>query len=140
MRHPIRCPKFVAAAVVAFGCCPLATAGEAPAVPVLKGSYIYTQVENCVKHSGIFEQETGTAVFNPTRGIYKLDGYSVAGDPLTLTPFSAKTVYSNSGSTLTLGGYTFQVVYGELEDGVATSLSAITVVGSCGYQFWMSRK
>ena len=93
-----------------------------------------------MKKAGVLDQESGTVVFNPQKGIYKTDGYSVSGDPLTLTQVTGKTVYSNTESTLTLGEFTFQAAYGKLQNGIATYLSAITVVGSCGYQIWFSRQ
>jgi len=139
-RNPFLCCASIIVAVAAFGPRTLAAAGEPPAVPVLKGTYILTQVDNCVKSAGAFYQITATVDFDPKTGTYKLDGYSAADDPLTLSHIKGNATYSNSGSTFTLGDTTLQAFYGKLDKGVATYVSAIAVLDSCGYQIWMSRQ
>jgi hypothetical protein len=141
-RNPLlrRAPAIAVAMIVETCLFSLATAAQPPAVPVLKGGYVLTQVNNCVRSSTSFYQLTGSIDFNPKTGKYKLDGYSAADDPLELTHITGNATYSNSGSTLTLGDTTLQVFYGKLENGVATYLSAITVLDSCGYQISMSRQ
>ena len=114
--------------------------GSPPDVPVLSGTYAYTQVQNCVKSSGTFYQVTASATFDPKSGTFKEDGYAASDDPLTLNHVKGHASYSNSGTTLTLGDTIFQVTYGKLEKGIATYLSAIAVVNSCGVQAWLSRQ
>lgn len=134
--------RTVAAATSVFFLCAPAMAQsyqtEPPAVPILKGGYVLTDVQNCV--SGAFSQITGLGTFDPTSGTFKLNGYLATGNPLNLTHVKQSLSYSNSGTTITLGDTVYQVTYGKLEKGIATYLSFIAADGTCAAQIWLSRQ
>jgi hypothetical protein len=112
---------------------------EAPAVPVLKGGYVLTDVQLCTAGSQS-SQITGLATFSPKSGTLKLAGYIANGDPLTLTHIKQSLPYSNSATTVTLGDTVYQVTYGKLEKGIATYLSLIAAADPCAAQIWLSRQ
>jgi hypothetical protein len=142
LRHVL---TIAAAATAAIVICAPAVA-QSPqtvpgSVPILKGSYVLTYVENCVAASGSFNQEIGSLSFSPNDGTVKIDGYVASGDPLSLNHFKGSDTYSNSGATFTIGSITYQVAYGKLEKGIATYLSFLTVASNgCGDQGWLSRQ
>jgi hypothetical protein len=114
---------------------------EPKSVPVLKGGYAFTAMENCLPESSGLRGISGSLTFDPKTGTAKIDEYLAAGNPLSLNHAHQSGTYSNSGSTLTLGSTTYQVTYGKLENGIATYLTFITVESDgCGYQGWLSRQ
>jgi hypothetical protein len=133
------------AAVAAFPICMPAIAQspqtEPAGAPVLKGTYVITDMQNCVVASGVVNQLTGSLDFNADHGTVKIDIYQIDGNPLTMTHDTGSGTYSNTNSTFTLNGITYKVFYGRLERGIATYLSFITVENDgCGYQGWLSRQ
>jgi hypothetical protein len=113
---------------------------ETPAVPILKGAYVLTDMQLCISGKGQSSQITGRATFDPTSGTLKLDGYIATGDPLLLNPLKQRLSYSNSATTITLGDTVYQVTYGKLDKGIATYLSFIAAVDPCAAQIWLSRQ
>jgi len=133
----------VAMAVVFVFCAPAMAQSshtETPAIPILKGGYVLTDVQICVSGKGQSSQITGRASFDPASGTLKLNGYIATGDPLTLNHLRQSLSYSNSASTVTLGDTVYQVTYGKLEKGIATYLSLIAAVDPCAAQIWLSRQ
>lgn len=137
-------PTLGGAAIAAFCCSAPAMAessqAEPPAVPILKGDYVLTDIVNCVPGEGNVLQLTGQGSFDPTSGKFKLDGYAASGNPLVLTRSKQSLSYSNSATTITLGDTVYQVTYGKLEKGIATYLSFIAADGTCASQMWLSRQ
>ena len=110
-------------------------------LPIISGNYVLTEVDNCVNSATSFSQETVLASFNPNTGAVTFNGYKAGGNPLTLGASSGSGTYSNTATTLTLNGNTFQVIYGKLAGGKATYLSYIGIEagdnGPCGEQGWL---
>lgn len=98
------------------------------AVPTLSGAYVYTSIESCYNNSWSVAHTTGTATFTPSTGTATISGYHAGGTPPTLTPVSGTISYSNTATTITLNGTTYEVSYGKATKGVATHLAFIAVV------------
>jgi len=80
------------------------------------------------------------ASFNSTTGKLKLVGSVASGDPMVLNPLKQTLSYSNSLTTVTLGETVYQVVYGKLDNGVATYASLIAAADPCAAQITLSRQ
>jgi hypothetical protein len=83
-----------------------------------------------------FKQSLYTATFSPAKGTVSIAGFDDGGDieifqltgavtatlgsPIVQAPNSAKTAYSNTDTSITLGGQTFNAMYGQVsKKGVA---------------------
>lgn len=133
--------KFAVLASVAFAL------GAVPAnatVPVIKGKYAVTGNEVCqaVEGSstpGLIASFVETANFDPTTGMVAVTGAG-SGGYLVVWPgdqagyqhktFSKMYSYSNTATTVTIGGITFDIVYGHLKKGVAQSAAVSGIDGS----------
>jgi hypothetical protein len=109
-------------------------------VPLLKGTYVFNQLNNCVHANGTLFQSTGSLSLNPGTGTFELDAYNAEGDPLTLDHVKQHGTFSNSGKTITFGTATYQVTYGKLEKGIATYLAFIAAADGCASQISLSRQ
>src|SRR5947209_9446252 len=87
-------------------------AGAPPtATPILTGNYVFTWSEQCRKSDGTFAgvgQTTGRITFDPTNGLATLTGFQPDSSLLTLSYISGSGTYSNTDTTFTLDGNTFQ--------------------------------
>ena len=102
-----------------------------PATPVLTGNYIFTWWEQCRRPDGGLAgvgQTTARVTFDATNGVATFNGFQPAGNPLTLEPIVGSATYSNTATTFTLDGDTFQAFYGDLKKGVPAYVSYIGVV------------
>jgi hypothetical protein len=115
----------------------LTTPALAAAVPQLSGSYVYTANEICPGGGGSLYQATGTAKFDPAAGSAKLDFYASVGNGPELLRVRSTQTYSNTATALSLGANTYHIVYGPVQNGVATAASFIGLVkdgASCSFQ------
>jgi hypothetical protein len=124
----------------------LATPAFAGKVPALSGAYIVTYNEVCqantnTQNGGASHSEAVLATFDPGTATATLSGQDVngalvviSGPPTgyTTSPVEGSGPYSNTKTTLTLGGVTFNIVYGAVKKGVAQSavFNGITA-GNC---------
>jgi hypothetical protein len=108
----------------------------APAVaatPVLSGTYVMSLGEYCWYDSqALIDYNSGTITFDPNTAAASFTGYVAHGGPPALDSLSYAGTYSNTSTTLTItpsGGSarTFQISYGKLTKGIATSASFIGV-------------
>ncbi|MGD0191362.1 MAG: hypothetical protein ABSD74_11530 [Rhizomicrobium sp.] len=112
-------------------------------VPVLSGNYVYTADQACYGQGGTWEfnQTTAIANFNPSTGTATLNGYQSSGAPPTLSPLSDSSSYSNTATTITVNGTTFEAFYGKASKKVASYVSFIGINGgqgaTCEYHAWM---
>jgi hypothetical protein len=83
--------------------------------PVLKGTYDFIEVINCVQAQGIFFQDRGSLSLSPNTGTFRFNAYAAEGDPLKLDHIKQSGTYSNSGTTVTFDTTTYQATYGKLE-------------------------
>ena len=125
-----------AAVVAMLGSSALA---DAPApkkgIPVLSGTYTYTWIESCFNTNGTLagvSHTTGTLAFDKASGMATLSGFTAQGEPPVLTTISGSAAYSNTKTTVTINGQTYDVFYGALDKGVATSATYIAVVNGDG--------
>ena len=113
--------------------------------PVLSGAYAISGSFNCTDTSShTVSQLTGQMTFNATAGTATIQGYRADGEPMTLTQFShGPGPYSNTATTVTFNGTTYQANFGALKKGVATYVSLLAVDLDeenelCGDQYWLA--
>lgn len=101
-------------------------------VPALSGKYALGGSGTCQalesgSSPGAIESVIETAKFDPATGMVKQTATSITGDLLAWTGTTgyhtkrnSKTVtYSNTATTLTLNGITYNIVYGTVTNGIA---------------------
>jgi hypothetical protein len=126
------------AAAVMLMFCGSAFAAVAPppkSVPAVSGSYTYTWIESCFNTNGSLagvSHTTGVATFDSGSGMASLSGFTAQGSPPVLTTISGTAPYSNTKTTITIDGQAYDVFYGKVTKGVATSLTYIAVVNGDG--------
>jgi hypothetical protein len=107
------------------------------AVPKLSGNYMVDYNEICQANtnngsatSGETHSEALTVNFDPTSGTATLSGFDVNGALVVsggvtagyaTTPMSGSGPYSNTKTTITLGGATFNIFYGPSKKGIVQS-------------------
>jgi len=119
-----------AAVMLMFGGSAMA-ADPPKAVPAVSGTYTYTWIESCFNTNGTLagvSHTTGTVAFNTTTAMASLSGFTAQGEPPVLAPISGTAAYSNTKTTITVDGQAYDVFYGKVAKGVATSLTYIAVV------------
>ncbi len=125
----MRVPSAIAATLLLCGS---AIAAPPPkAIPALSGSYTYTWIESCFDTNGMLagvSHTTGTLSFDPGSGMATLNGFTAQGEPPVLAPISGTAAYSNTKTTVTINGQSYDVFYGKVSKGVATSFTYINVV------------
>jgi hypothetical protein len=117
-------------------------------VPVLSGTYIVNFNEVCQANtnsgsasSGESHAEILTITFNNVSGNASLSGMDVNGALVvmggtatgyTTSPITGSSPYTNTRNTLTLGGVTFNIIYGAAKKGIVQSMvfNGITL-GNC---------
>jgi len=124
---------FPIAAVTLMFCSSALAAGTPPpkAVPAVSGTYTYTWIESCFNTNGTLagvSHTTGTLAADSGSGMATLNGFTAQGSPPVLTTISGTAAYSNTKTTITINGQTYDVFYGKVTKGVATSLTYIAVV------------
>jgi hypothetical protein len=121
-------------AMVTLMLCGSAFAAAAPPPktgPTVSGSYTYTWIESCFNTDGTLagvSHTTGTLAFDTASGMATLSGFTAQGSPPVLTTISGTAAYSNTKTTITINGQTYDVFYGKAAKGIATSLTYIAVV------------
>jgi hypothetical protein len=126
--------RAISTAAITLMFCGSALAAAAPppkAVPAVSGTYTYTWIESCFNTNGTLagvSHTTGTLAFDSGSGMATLSGFTAQGSPPVLTTISGTAAYSNTKTTITINGQTYDVFYGKVAKGVATSLTYIAVV------------
>jgi hypothetical protein len=94
-------------------------------LPILSGTYIWTWFESCAMLTGPgvggVGHETGLLTFNPRTGVVSRDAWGTSGWQLARK--SGTTNYSNTATTITIGGDTYQLFYGALPNSIITYFS-----------------
>jgi hypothetical protein len=122
------------AAAVMLMFCGSAVAAVTPlpkSVPAVSGSYTYTWIESCFNTNGSLagvSHTTGIVTFDSESGMASLSGFTAQGSPPVLTTISGTAAYSNTKTTITIDGQSYDVFYGKVTKGVATTLTYIAVV------------
>ena len=130
--------RAISASAVILMFCGSAIAAALPppkAVPKISGSYTYQWIESCFNSDGGIAGVSHTAAvvnFDSTSGMATLNGFHAHGSPPVLDPISGTAAYSNTKTTLTLNGTVYEVFYGKVTKGIATSLTYIAVVDGDG--------
>jgi hypothetical protein len=120
-----------AAALLVLGGSAWAAGLPPKAAPTVSGGYTYTWIESCFNTNGTLagiSHTTGTLTFDTASGMATLSGFTTQGEPPVLMPISGTAAYSNTATTITINGQTYDVFYGKLAKKVATSLTYIAVV------------
>ena len=125
--------RIPSAVVATLMLCSAATAAVSPpkAVPKVSGAYTYTWIESCFNTNGSLagiSHTTGVVTFNTGTGMATLNGFTAQGSPPVLAPISGTAAYSNTKTTITIDGQSYDVFYGKVAKGIATSLTYINVV------------
>ncbi len=137
-------PIFVTAATYSLMLAPASAAN----VPALSGSYATSLNEVCQANlnnnevnTGETHSETAIVIFNSNTGTVMLNGTDTSGALVVMggtpvgysqSPISGSGAYTNTATTVTLAGQTFNVAYGPVKKGIAQSLTFSGIAaGNC---------
>ena len=132
------------AALVAAG----ASAATPPA-PQLYGTYdvngtVFCQPGKPIGAGGAYDVNVGQAKFNPNAGVVVLQQTQVYGSakdnviPFTVVTKNYDYTFSNTATTVTLNGLAYTVLYSNIQDGIAGTVSGVGVDSNgCARNFSM---
>ena len=138
-----------AAAAVMLLCAPVTASA---AVPLISGNYAYSNSEICQAPSpaggGAIRSAWEVADFDHATGKVQFTGDGISGalvvpsgpGGLTESHLSGPVSYSNTATTITIAGGTFDVVYGPVANGIVQSFVYGGIVGTCALSVTMIRQ